>query len=532
MLKFGPSSIDVLIVCGYFAITLLIGYLARSKSGDATQYLNASRSLPVWVVSLSFFAVNCSGLEIVGLSAMSAEYGVTTLHFYLVGAIPAMVFLGLFMIPVYMRSRALSVPEFLSLRFNSETRLLNTVSMTTLSALLAGVSLYAMAQTLGCFLGWSFSICVLTGGALALFYLVLGGLRATIYNELFQLAMLAAGLAPLAVFILADFHGLHGVLTSLPAEKAHLWTTLPIASKYSPLDWVGVFFGLGFVLSFGYWCTDFRLIQRTLTARDEEKARFVPMVAAVGKLCLPLLVVLPGLAAYRLYPTQQVFNYDQAMPRIIQHYYGPGLLGLGMAALLASLMSGLASNVAAFSSLCTRELYRAHICPSKSEEHYIFVARAAMFVGVLLSIASAFIALRFRNLMDYIQFLFSLFNAPLFGAFLLGMFTTWTTSWGGFWGLLIGIVVGICHNFAVRAEWIDYGSQMSGNFYGAIYAFVTTMVVGTVVSMFTATKSRTDLWGESLVSVRSTRKIFAFAWLIIFALALMMACVGLNLYFR
>jgi len=541
MLAASPNSLDIGIVCGYFALTLLIGYLTRRNPGNSTQYLNASRAMPLWVAALSFLAVNLSGMEIVGLSAMSAEYGVTTLHFFWIGAIPAMLFLALFMIPIYLKSRARSVPEFLHLRFNSETRLLNSISMLIISALLSGICLYAMASTLQCFLGWSFLFSALMGGLLTSIFLVLGGLRATIYNELLQLAIILAGLAPLAFLILADSHGIHGLVSSLPQDKSHLWTGMPLVSREAPMDGFGVAMGLGFVLSFGYWCTDFRLIQRALTTKDRQEMRMVPLIAAAGKLMVPLLVIVPGLAAYRLFASHGIdavtrnavtYNYDQALPEMLRRYYGHGLLGLGIEAILAGLISGLAGNVAAFSSLWTEEIYRPYLASAKTERHYIFVGRLSMMAGIAASIATAFIALRFRNLMDYIQLLFSLFNAPLLAAFLLGMFTRWATPWGGFWGLLAGISVGAVHNMAVRAHLLSYGSQMSANFYGAIYAWSVTMVAIAAISAFTEGKDNLQLRGlvcefKALCGgSRATRAVLALA------LLLAAACAILNFWFR
>jgi solute:Na+ symporter, SSS family len=533
----GPNSLDIGIVCGYFTLTLVIGYLTRRNTGNAMQYLNASRAMPLWIAALSFLAVNLSGMEIVGLSAMSAEYGVSTLHFYWAGAIPAMIFLALLMIPIYLRSRAHSVPEFLHMRFNSQTRLLNSVSLLIISALLSGISLYAMALTLHSFLGWSFFASTLAGGALALIFLVLGGLKATIYNELLQLAIIVAGLAPLAVMILIDSHGLHGLLAPLPQDMNHLWAGMPLLSRTTPMDGIGVAMGLGFVLSFGYWCTDFRLIQRALTTQDRHETRMVPLIAAAGKMLVPLLVIVPGLAAYRLLAALgpgavETRNYDQALPMMIRRYYAHGLFGLGIEAILAGLVSGLAGNVAAFSSVWTQEIYRPYLAAAKSERHYIFVGRIAMVVGVVVSLATAFIALRFKNLMDYIQLLFSLFNAPLLAIFLLGMFTRWATPWGGFWGLLIGISVGVGHNIAARAHLISYGSQMSANFYGAIYAWSVTMAAISVISVFTRGKDRLQLEGLvcEIRSIRgatqATRSVLAVA------LLLALACVALNVWFR
>jgi SSS family solute:Na+ symporter len=318
---------------------------------------------------------------------------------------------------------------------------------------------------------------------------------------------------------------------------SHLWTGMPLRSPTAPMDGIGVAMGLGFVLSFGYWCTDFRLIQRALTTQDRQETRLVPLIAAAGKMLVPLLVIVPGLAAYRLLAVSgpgavETRNYDQALPLMIHRYYVHGLFGLGIEAMLASLISGLAGNVAAFSSVWTQEIYRPYLVVAKSERHYIFVGRIAMVTGVVVSLATAFIALRFRNLMDYIQFLFSLFNAPLLAIFLLGMFTRWATPWGGFWGLLIGISVGMGHNMAARAHLISYGSQMSANFYGAIYAWSVTMAAIAVISVFTRGKDRLQLDGlvceiRSIQgATRATRSVLALA------LLLVLACVALNVWFR
>lgn len=531
-----PNSLDIGIVCTYFAITLLIGYRARRNPINSAQYLNASRAMPLWIAALSFLAVNLSGMEIIGLSAMSAEYGLSALHFYWIGAIPAMIFLALFMVPVYVRSRAQSVPEFLHLRFNSQTRLLNCISLLIVSALLAGISLYAMAFSLRSFFGWSFLSSVLAGGALALIYLVLGGLRATIYNELLQLAIILAGLIPLAVIVLSEFHGIGGLVASLPIDRVHLWTGMPLASSTASMDGIGIAMGLGFVLSFGYWCTDFRLIQRTLTTREGEETRMVPLIAAAGKLLVPLLVIVPGLAAYRLLAQTgldtDTHNYDHALALMIRRSYVHGLFGLGLAAILASLISGMAGNVAALSSLWTQEIYRPYLVKIRPEKHYIFVGRLSMAMGVLVSIATAYIALRFKNLMDYIQFLFSLFNAPLFAVFLLGMFTRWATPWGGFWGLLIGIAVGVAHNIAAREHLFSYGSQMSANLYGAIYAWSAAMMTVIAISACTAAKDPSELAGlvcnfRSLTAAtRATRSV------LLLAVLLAVACILLNVWFR
>ena len=357
----------------YFLVTIVIGWLARSGTRSSRAFLNASRSLPLTVVVAAYLAANCGALEIVGLSAMAAQYGVQAFHFYWIGAIPAMIFLALWMMPVYRRSQIASVPEYLERRFGPNVRLLNAVITALILLLLAGVSLYAMAQVLEVIVGLSFGVGILLSAGVVLTYILLGGLKATIYNEVFQLFVMVVGLVPLAC---RSWRLLHTAHLALPEQSRHLWRDLPLASTHAPLDKTGVIVGLGFVLSFGYWCTDFVLMQRAFTARTEQEARQVPLWAGFGKLCFALMVVLPGLAAGRLLPAlAQSQHFDQALPRVMVDLYGPVMLALGITAIVASLMSGLAANVSAFASVATNDIYRARVRRHADDTHYLRVGR-------------------------------------------------------------------------------------------------------------------------------------------------------------
>lgn len=488
-----PNSIDAAIIVLYFSTSILVGWLFRRKARSSSEFFHAARTLPTMITAIAFVAANCGALEIVGIASATAQYGARTLHFYWVGAIPAMLFLALCMMPIYMRSGALTVPEFLQLRFNESTRMLNIICCGVMMILVSGISLYALAQVLRTFLGWNFTETTLMAAAIVFVYVSLGGLTATIYNEVIQFAFIILGLLPLVLFILREFHGMRGLASHLQPSMIHTWIGLPLASRTSRMDVLGVSMGLGFVLSFGYWCTDFVLIQRALAARTMAGVIETPLIAAVVKLLFPVLVVLPGLAAAVLFRSRPGFNYDQALPALMIRYYRHGLLGFGITAILASLMSGLAGNINALVTIWTHDVYRATLAPNRTDRHYVAVGKVFTLLAILLSIATAYLTLSFSSLMDYLQLLFSLFNAPLFATFLLGMFTTWATPKAGFWGLLLGTVSSIAHNVAYQVHWISYGSDMSANFYGAVLAFTSCFSITVLLSALTPRKSLAEL---------------------------------------
>jgi solute:Na+ symporter, SSS family len=532
LLSFHPNSFDFAIIGVYFAATILIGWLFRQKAHTSKDFFHAARTLPTTVTAIAFVAANCGALEIVGIVSASAKYGAKTLHFYWVGAVPAMLFLSLCMIPIYMRSRALTVPEFLKLRFNESVRTLNIVCSGIMMLLVSGISLYALAQVLGSFLGWGFMQTTLLAAGVVLLYVSLGGLTATMYNEVIQFALIVLGLLPLVFFILRDFHGIAGLASHLAPDMRHTWIGLPFADPHAfPMDVVGVSMGLGFVLSFGYWCTDFVLIQRALAARSAAGVINTPLFAAFVKLLFPALVVLPGLAAAVLFRAKSGFSYDQALPALMMRYYCHGLLGFGITAILASLMSGLAGNINALTTIWTHDIYRASIAPDRTDRHYILVGRCFTLFAILSSIATAYLALSFSNIMDYLQLLFSLFNAPLLATFLLGMFTVWATPRAGFWGLLLGTLAAISHNLAYRLHWIHYGSDMAANFYGAILAFTSCLAVTALLSPFTSAKTSQELadltyWTSTRLGVRISPMTYTLAFV---ALVL---CIVLSIFFR
>ena len=520
-------------ICGlavlplYILATLIIGWLSRRRTRQANDFLNASRSLPIWIVAAAFLSANCGALEIVGLSAVAAQYGAGAFHFYWIGAIPGLIFLSGVMIPVYMRSGVKSLPEYLQLRFDSRVRLANASLVLITGTALSGIGLYAMAQVLEVVFGWPFSAGALLAASVVLIYVLLGGLRATIYNEVLQLAVIVAGLLPLVMLKTSVFHTSH----SLAGPRWHLWSGIPAVAPHSPLDRLGVAVGLGFVLSFSYWCTDFVMIQRTLAARTVESGRMVPLLAGFGKLGFSLLVVSPSLGAAAYLGVRMPASYDQTLPTLMAASFPPVLLGLGMTMLLASLMTGLAANVSASAAVWTEEICRTMLRKAGPERHYIQIGRASAIVAVVLSIASSYLAFYFHDLMEYVQLVFSLFGAPFFAVFLLGVFTRRTTANGALAGLSSGFLLALAHHVLVAAHVLHYGSLMTANFYVAIAGFVTSLLVGIAASRLESQKTRAKM--DSLVfdPAIGLRKNPGILWWVLAGI-LLLCCAALNYIWR
>jgi solute:Na+ symporter, SSS family len=526
------NALTYLVIALYLAAAIAVGYLVRRHSDTASKYLHSRGALPTAVSAIAFLAANCGALEIVGIAATSAKYGALALHFYWIGAIPAMVFLALFMMPVYLRSGAMTVPDFVRIRYNNATHILCAVCLAIMMVLIAGISLFAISTVLHVFFAWDFSVVAVVAASVVLCYALAGGLRATIYNEVLQLALTVAGLVPMAFAVYRSFHGVRGILGRLPPAAAHVWTSMPVASpRTATLDVFGVVFGLGLVLSFGYWCTDFVLIQRALTAKTFDGAIKTPLIAAILKLFFPWLLIFPAMAASIFLKSRPHPDFDRALPLLIRIYYGPALLGLGISAILASLMSGLASNISAFSTLCTHDLYEIHLRPGRSDTHYLRVGRLFTTLAACLGIATAYIVLFYNNLMDYLQLVISLFSAPLFALFLLGMFTSWATPAAGFWGLFCGVAAAGAHSIAFRSGVFAYGSPLLGDFYGAFYAWAVAMLVAAVVSMFSPGKPRAELAGVIYSTQSGGRPpVPRSAWVLAFIV--LAVCVALNFLFR
>ena len=514
------APVDVLIIAIYGAFVLGIGFLLRRRMVGSSEFLLAGRSMPAWVAGLAFLSANLGAQEMIGMAASGAKYGMLTSHFYWVGAIPAMVFVGVFMMPFYYGSRSRSVPEYLKLRFDEKTRGFNAITFAAMTVFSSGISMYAMGALLSLLLGWNINVSIVVSALVVLVYIALGGLTSAIYNEVVQFFLIVFGFAPVVFLGLRDAGGWEGVAARVPETYLHSWSNLGSATA-NPMgvEWFGMLMGLGFVLSFGYWCTDFLVVQRAMVANSMNAARRTPLIAAVPKMLFPFLIIIPGIVALGLtlqpnpgtqplLPTlpNGTYDYNMALPMMMARYYPAGLLGLGLTALLASFMSGMAGNVTAFNTVWTFDIYQSYIRPRAADAHYLWMGRMATVFGILISIATAYAAMRFNNIMDMLQLVFAFVNAPLFATFLLGMFWKRTTGHGAFWGLVAGTAAAAVHyqlTAVANAESLlpkfavlhAYPSDMAQNFWGAIYAWTTCFAVTIVISLVTAPKPESELRG-------------------------------------
>ena len=572
----------------------------------------AGRAVPLWICGLAFVCANLGAQEVIGMAASGAKYGILTAHFYWLGAIPAMVFVGVFMMPFYYGSKARSVPEYLKLRFDEKTRALNAITFTVMTVFSSGISMYAMAQLLismhvfdAAFaamnipLHYIFDVSVVISAIIVLAYILAGGLRSAMYNEVLQFFLIVAGFFPLIFLGLKASGGWHGIAQTLPPAFTHTWHGLASPdTNLLGVDSFGLVMGLGFVLSFGYWCTDYLIVQRAMAADSMLDARRTPLVAAFPKMLFPFLVILPGLIALaapkteamlRAHPTviastseagtkagvaaalayggnglipqqtttdgkpvtnkdgKPVLNYNLVIPALLSTYFPTGLLGLGITALLASFMSGMAGNVTAFNTVWTRDIYEPYIKKNASDKHYLQMGRIATVVGIALSIVTAYMAAQFNNIMDALQLVFAFVNAPLFATFLLGQFWKRTTGHGAFWGLLAGTAAAALHHgltlpqgdpTGLKGGFLavlhTYPSEMAQNFYTAIYAFSSCLVITAVISILTRPRPDSELVGL-VYSLTKRQNDSAVPWYTRPAFLgglVIVCCIGLNVAFR
>jgi SSS family solute:Na+ symporter len=525
------AAIDWAVLGLYFVFVLGVGYALKRYMKTSTDYFLSGRSIPAWVAGLAFLSANLGAQEVIGMAASGAKYGMMTSHFYWVGAIPAMVFLGVFMMPFYYGSRARSVPEYLKLRFDEKTRGFNAISFAAMTIFSSGISMYAMGLLMNVLLGWDFDVSIWVAAGIVLLYIVLGGLTSAIYNEVLQFFLIVFGFLPLVFLGLQDVGGWDGLRAGLadvatsqgfpPGAWTQTWSTTGEASG-NPMgvEWFGVAMGLGFVLSFGYWCTDFLVVQRAMVANSMHAARLAPVIGAIPKMLFPFLVIVPGMIAIALMhqggdsgftlPTRDdgAIVYDLAIPMMLAEYFPSGLLGLGLTALIASFMSGMAGNVTAFNTVWTYDIYQTYIRPGASDAHYLWMGRMATIFGIGLSAAAAYVATRFNNIMDMLQLLFAFINAPLFATFLLGMFWKRATGHGAFAGLLGGTITAALHHGlvlpmgsvpGVKGGWLglvhSYPSEMAQNFWTAIFAFSACFIFTVGVSLATRPREEQQLVG-------------------------------------
>lgn len=466
------------LLTAYFASTVAIAIWSQRRQRTSNDFLNETGNLPTWLATLSFLAANCGALEIVGLTGIAARYGVQAFHFYWIGAIPALVFVSFIALPTYHRSGVKSVPEFLGKRFGRQVRLLNSAALMGGTCLTAGVSLYAVAEILHLFAGWRFSSCILMAAAVAVTNVLTGGLRGTMRTEILHFCLMIAGLAPM-LYLSFRSDGRH---LKSNTTWAHLWEKTPVVSSHVPVDMFGVVVGLGLIIGFSYWCTDFVLMQRALTAPSALSARKVPLYAGFGKLLFSFLVVMPVVLAGRNLSHTGNGNLDQTAALLMQSLYGSRFWMLGVLALIASLMTGLSANVAAFASLWTQEIYKNELRPHRTERHYILTGRLASVVCVLLSLIGAYATLHFESLSEFMLTIFSLTMIPFFAVVLYGIFSRGGSTTGVISGALSGIVAGAMMSIGYHLHLLRLGSELNANFYTAIVSFATSALICVAVS--------------------------------------------------
>ena len=499
--------LDYVILSCYFLTVLGIGFLARRSISSSLDFLLSGRALPAWVTGLAFVAANLGALEILGMAANGAQYGIATAHYYWVGAVPAMVFLGIVMMPFYYGSKVRSVPEFLRVRFNNQTHLLQSVFFAVSAVLIAGVNLYALAIVLEALLGWPLVVAILVSAALVLAYITLGGLSSAIYNEVLQFFVILAGLIPLVVVGLHDMGGWGGLTDKVTANKnggdgfLHTWQGTGVGDVTNPLgsSWIGIVFGLGFLLSFGYWTTNFAEVQRAMSARNMSAARRTPLIGAFPKLFIPALTIIPGLIALVLFPKLGAesgqYTYTNAIPLLINKYLPNGVLGIAVTGLLAAFMAGMAANVSSFNTVVTYDIWQTYIKKDRDDAYYLRTGRVFTVVGILIGIGTAFIAAGYSNIMNYVQVLFSFFNVPLFVTFLIGIFWKRMTAWAGFSALLGGTLGALATYLLYKADVVTFRTDLEETFWGSGVAFVVASVLAVGVSMFTQPKPEDELQG-------------------------------------
>ncbi len=543
------SPVDIAVIAIYFVMVIGIGFYLKRFTQTGEDFFLAGREMTAWVAGLSFVAANLGSLEMMGWAAAAYQYGILATHWYWIGAIPAMLFLGIIMMPFYYISKTHSVPGYLKLRFGEPARALSAISFGLMTVLMSGVNMYAMALVLKVILGWDINFSIWVSSLTVAAYVFLGGLRSAIFNEVLQFFLIWLGGIVVSIVGLIEAGGWSGMVARIherwpEQDYTHMWSGLGnFSDNPMGIHWTGIVLGLGFVISFGYWTTDFLVVQRVLTARDMRSAKMAPIIGAAFKMAVPFIVILPGLLALAVLPEHLVgeaqatatqHSYNEVLPIMMARYCGPGLLGLGITALIAGFMSGMAGNVSAFTTVWTYDIYRSLIKKDGTDRHYLNVGRWTTVLGVLVSIGTAYLVMSASSIMDYVQSLFSFFIAPLFATVIFGMLWKRTTGPAGFWGLLCGTVASIAMWTWVKIDpsalsiiaLSPHAKTMAQNMYQALWAWIICAVVTVVVSLLTKPKPESELvglvYGCTVLPSEGHLKLYQrpIFWAVVVALAL------------
>ena len=525
--------LDIAVIAIYFVMVIWIGFYLKGMSNTSEEFFMAGREMTAWIAGLSFVSANLGSLELMGWAGSAYQYGILAAHWYWVGAIPAMLFLGIVMMPFYYVCKTHSVPGYLKLRFGEGARVVAAFSFAFMTVLMSGVNMFAMAEVMKVVLGWNLHFSIIVSSLAVALYVALGGLRSAIFNEVLQFMLIWGGALLVPILGLVETGGWTGLKARIAQDIAngsiasgdytHMWRSMGhFADNPMGVHWTGIVFGLGFAISFGYWTTDFLVVQRVLAANSLRSARLAPVIGSFFKMAVPFIVILPGLLALVVlhnpdgslmhlvgedvvaaHPGAGLHSYNEVLPLMLVRYCGPGLLGLGITALVAGFMSGMAGNVSAFSAVWTYDIYQPLIVKDAPDEHYVTVGRWATILGVIVSIGTAYLVMNAKGIMDYVQALFSFFIAPLLGAVLMGMFWKRATRAGGFWGLLIGTLTSIglwawvyLDPSALRYVALSPDAKtMAENMYRALWSVIVTFIVVIVVSLFSQPRPVAELNG-------------------------------------
>lgn len=513
------NPVDLAIIVLYFAMVLAIGFYLKGQAKTGEDFFLAGREMTAWIAGLSFLSANLGSLELMGWAAAAYQYGILATHWYWIGAIPAMLFLAVVMMPFYYISKTHSVPGYLKLRFGEPSRALSAITFGVMTVLMSGINMYSMALVMKVILGWDIHFSIWVSSLTVAVYVALGGLRSAIFNEVLQFMLIWLGALLIPILGLIEAGGWTGLEQRIARnfggqDFTHLWRTLGhFTDNPMGIHWTGIVLGLGWVISFGYWTTDFLVVQRVLAAKDLRSAKLAPIIGAAFKMMVPFIVILPGLLGLGLLPFRLVgedaatvsggHSYNEVLPLMMARYCGPGLLGLGITALIAGFMSGMAGNVSAFATVWTYDIYRALLKKEAEDSHYVKMGRWCTILGVLISIGTAYLVMQFKSIMDYVQALFSFFIAPLFGTVLLGMLWKRATPAGGFWGLLAGTISSIGMWAWVKLDpsalaviaLSPHAKDMAENMYRALWSWIICVAVTVMVSWLTPPQDQKELTG-------------------------------------
>ncbi len=526
-------SLDVVVIAIYFVMVIWIGFYLKGQSNTSEEFFMAGREMTAWIAGLSFVSANLGSLELMGWAGSAYQYGILAAHWYWVGAIPAMLFLGMVMMPFYYVCKTHSVPGYLKLRYGQGASLVSAISFAFMTVLMSGVNMFAMAVVMRVVLGWNLHFSIIVSSLAVAAYVALGGLRSAIFNEVLQFMLIWGGALLVPILGLVETGGWNGFKARLaqnisagliaPGDYTHMWRSMGhFADNPMGIHWTGIVFGLGFAISFGYWTTDFLVVQRVLAAHNLRSARMAPVIGSFFKMAIPFIVILPGLLGLVVlrnpngsllhlvgqdvvtaHPGAGLHSYNEVLPLMMVRYLGPGLLGLGITALIAGFMSGMAGNVSAFSAVWTYDIYQPLLVKNASDEHYVKVGRWSTILGVVVSILTAYMVMQAAGIMDYVQELFSFFISPLLGVVLVGMFWKRATKSGGFWGLLIGTTasIGLWAWVKIDPSALRYvalstdAKTMAENMYRALWSVIITFLVTCIVSLLTAPRPVAELDG-------------------------------------